>query len=75
MKKLLFIIPSVLLLLAAGTLVFCKHHAGRTGLACMDIDLGGIKRSHFAAPPQCGRRLSSPSSGLRFSWQDAMNLA
>ena len=39
MKKLLFIIPSVLLLLAAGTLVFCKHHAGRTGLACMDIDL------------------------------------
>ena len=39
MKKLLFIIPSVLLLLAAGTLVFCKHHAERTGLACMDIDL------------------------------------
>ena len=33
MKKLLFIIPSVLLLLAAGTLVFCKHHAERTGLA------------------------------------------
>ena len=39
MKKLLFIIPSVLLLLAAGTLVLCKHHAERTGLACMDIDL------------------------------------
>ena len=39
MKKLLFIIPSVLLLLAAGTLVFCKHHAERSGLACMDIDL------------------------------------
>ena len=39
MKKLLFIIPSVLLLLAAGTLVFCKHHAERRGLACMDIDL------------------------------------
>ena len=39
MKKLLFIIPSVLLLLAAGTLVFCKHHAERTGLACVDIDL------------------------------------
>ena len=39
LKKLLFIIPSVLLLLAAGTLVFCKHHAERTGLACMDIDL------------------------------------
>ena len=38
MKKLLFIIPSVLLL-AAGTLVLCKHHAERTGLACMDIDL------------------------------------
>ena len=36
MKKLLFIIPSVLLLLAAGTLVLCKHHAE---LACMDIDL------------------------------------
>ena len=39
MKKLLFIIPSILLLLAAGTLVLCKHHAERTGLACMDIDL------------------------------------
>ena len=39
MKKLLFIIPSVLLLLVAGTLVLCKHYAERTGLACMDIDL------------------------------------
>ena len=39
MKKLLFISPSVLLLLVAGTLVLCKHHAERTGLACMDIDL------------------------------------
>lgn len=39
MKKLLFIIPSVLLLLATSTLVLCKHHAERTGLACMDIDL------------------------------------
>ena len=39
MKKLLFIIPSGLLLLAAGTLVLCKHHAERTGLACLDSDL------------------------------------
>ena len=39
MKKLLFIIPSALLLLAAGTLVFCKRHAERSGRACMDIDL------------------------------------
>ena len=39
MKKLLFIIPSILLLLAVGTLVFCKHHTERPGLACMDIDL------------------------------------
>ena len=39
MKKLLFIIPSVLLLLAAGTLIFCKRHAEQSGLACMDIDL------------------------------------
>ena len=39
LKKLLFIIPSVLLLFAAGTLVLCKRHAERTGLACMDIDL------------------------------------
>ncbi len=39
MKKLLFIIPSVLLLLAAGTLGFCKHHAERSSLTCMDIDL------------------------------------
>ena len=39
MKKLLFIIPSVLFLLAAGTLVLCKHYAERTDLACMDIDL------------------------------------
>ena len=39
MKKLLFIIPSALLLLAAGTLVLCKRHAERSGLACMDIDL------------------------------------
>ncbi len=39
MKKLFYIIPSVLLLLAAGTLVLYKHHAERTSLACMDIDL------------------------------------
>ena len=39
MKKLLFIIPSVLLLLAAGTLVLCKYHASHTGLACLDSDL------------------------------------
>ena len=39
LKKLFYIIPSILLLLAAGTLVFCKHHTERTGLACMDIDL------------------------------------
>ena len=63
MKKLLFIIPSVLLLLVAGTLVLCKHHAERTGLARMDIDLSVIKRSHFAAPPRCGRRLLYLSSG------------
>ena len=31
MKKLLFIIPSALLLLAAGTLIFCKRHAERSG--------------------------------------------
>lgn len=63
MKKLLFIIPSVLLLLAAGTLVFCKHHAERSSLACMDIDLGYTRKNHFAAPPLCGRRLSYRSSG------------
>ena len=40
MKKLLFIIPSVLLLLAvAGVLLLCKRHAERTGLACLDSDL------------------------------------
>lgn len=39
MKKLLFIIPSALLLLVAGTLIFCKRHAERSGLARMDIDL------------------------------------
>lgn len=39
MKKLLFIIPSVLLLLATGTLVLCKYHASHTGLACLDSDL------------------------------------
>lgn len=38
-KKLFCFAAPVLLLLAAGTLVFCKHHAERTGLACMDIDL------------------------------------
>ena len=38
-KKLLAAGLAGLLLLAAGTLVFCKHHAERTGLACMDIDL------------------------------------
>lgn len=39
MRKLLFILPSVLLLAAAGLLLLCKRHADRTGLACMDIDL------------------------------------
>ena len=39
MKKLLFILPSVLLLAAAGLLLLCKRHAGRTGLACLDSDL------------------------------------
>ncbi len=39
MKKLLFIITSVLLLIAAGSLLLCKHRADRTGLACLDSDL------------------------------------
>lgn len=39
MKKLLFIIPPVLLLAVAGVLLLCKRHAEQTGLACMDIDL------------------------------------
>lgn len=39
MKKLLFILPSVLLLAAAGLLLLCKRHADRTGLACLDSDL------------------------------------
>lgn len=39
MKKPLFIIPSILLLLAAGTLILCKYHASHTGLACLDVDL------------------------------------
>lgn len=34
LKKLFFIIPSVLLLLAAGLLLLCKHAAKRTALAC-----------------------------------------
>ena len=39
MKKLLFILPSVLLLAAAGLLLVCKRHAERAGLACLDSDL------------------------------------
>lgn len=39
MKKLLFIIPSVLLLAAVGLLLLCKRHAERTGLACLDSEL------------------------------------
>lgn len=38
-KKLFCFAAPVLLLLVAGTLLLCKHHAERTGLACMDIDL------------------------------------
>ena len=38
-EKTAFYHSTVLLLLATGTLVLCKHHAERTGLACMDIDL------------------------------------
>ena len=39
LKKLLFILPSVLLLAAAGLLLVCKRHADRTVLACLDSDL------------------------------------
>ena len=39
LKKLLLILPSVLLLAAAGLLLLCKRHADRTGLACLDSDL------------------------------------
>jgi len=39
LKKLLFILPSVLLLAATGLLLLCKRHADRTGLACLDSDL------------------------------------
>ena len=40
MIKILFCFAApVLLLLVAGTLLLGKHHAERTGPACMDIDL------------------------------------
>ena len=39
LRKLLFILPSVLLLAAAGLLLLCKRHADRSGLACLDSDL------------------------------------
>ena len=38
-KKLFCFAAPVLLLLLAGTLLLCKHHAERTGLACLDSDL------------------------------------
>ena len=38
-KKLLCFAAPVLLLLVAGTLLLCTHHAERTGLACLDSDL------------------------------------
>ncbi len=38
-KKLFCFAAPVLLLLVAGTLLLCKHHAERTGLACLDSDL------------------------------------
>lgn len=38
-KKLFCFAAPVLLLLVAGTLLLCKYHAERTGLACLDSDL------------------------------------
>ena len=38
-KKLLFFAAPILLLAMAGVLLLCKHHASRTGLACLDSDL------------------------------------
>ena len=38
-KKLFCFAAPVLLLLVAGTLLLCKHHAKRTGLACLNSDL------------------------------------
>ena len=38
-KKLFCFVAPVLLLLVAGTLLLCKHHAERTGLACLNSDL------------------------------------
>ena len=38
-KKLFWFAAPVLLLLVAGTLLLCKHHAERTGLACLNSDL------------------------------------
>ena len=39
LTKLFCFAAPVLLLLVAGTLLLCKHHAERTGLACLDSDL------------------------------------
>ena len=38
-NKLFCFAAPVLLLLVAGTLLLCKHHAERTGLACLNSDL------------------------------------
>ena len=38
-KKLFCFAAPVLMLLVDGTLLLCKHHAERTGLACLDSDL------------------------------------
>lgn len=35
MKKLIYFIVPAILLVAAGFLLACKHHASRTGLACI----------------------------------------
>lgn len=37
--KKLFCFAAPVLLLVAGTLLLCKHHAERTGLACLNSDL------------------------------------
>jgi len=39
MIKKLFCFAAPVLLLVAGTLLLCKHHAERTGLACLNSDL------------------------------------
>ena len=39
MIKKLFCFAAPVLLLVAGTLLLCKQHAERTGLACLNSDL------------------------------------